>query len=645
MRTTERDEPGTAAVIAAQRGDRRALDALAAAYLPLVYNIVGRAMNGHPDTDDVVQETMLRAIRSLGDLRAPEAFRSWLVAIAIRQVRDSYRDRLAQAPAVEGAAHSPDFADLTIARLGLSGQRRETAAATRWLDDEDQPVLALWWQEAAGQLGRAELADALGLPPAHAAVRVARMKERLATSRTVVRALHRVPPCAGLTAVTAGWDGEPSPLWRKRLARHVRDCSWCLSDAADMVPAERLLGGLPLLAVPAAIAGRVLGRVADGPASGLTDSRPGYARTSGRDAGGSGTRSAGHARRGRLVSKGVFSLQPKLLAVSLAVVTCAAGGAVAAVQAHRAAAPAAHILVSTPSAPPARPAPPPARPTPSAVRASHGVTHEKPASKPAGRPAPVPSATAPLVTATSERKGVSAWSFTGDTQALTESGASWYYTWAATPNGVVAPASVSFVPMIWGAADVTTATLDEVSHEGNILLGFNEPDMSSQANMSVQQALDLWPQLMATGMTLGSPAVASGAATPGGWLDQFMAGAKARGYRVNFITVHWYGGDFQTGPAVQQLESYLQAIWARYHLPIWLTEFALTNFSGSTAVYPTDAQQAAFLTAATTMLDTLPYVQRYAWFSLPTSAGSGTTGLFNPGPSVTQVGRAFESAR
>ena len=73
--------------------------------------------------------------------------------------------------------------------------------------------------------------------------------------------------------------------------------------------------------------------------------------------------------------------------------------------------------------------------------------------------------------------------------------------------------------------------------------------------------------------------------------------------------------------------------------------FALTSFSGATPSYPTEAQQAAFLTAATTMLDGLSYVQRYAWFALPTSAGSGTTGLFGPGPAVTQVGRAFESAR
>src|SRR5271167_4644892 len=117
MRTPSEADPDVATVIAAQRGDQRALDALAAAYLPLVYNVVGRAMNGHPDVDDVVQETMLRAVRGVGELRDPGAFRSWLVAIAIRQVRDSYRDRLAQAPAVESpvmesAAPVPDFADL-----------------------------------------------------------------------------------------------------------------------------------------------------------------------------------------------------------------------------------------------------------------------------------------------------------------------------------------------------------------------------------------------------------------------------------------------------------------------------------------------------------------------------------------------------
>ena len=612
MRTPREAEPGVELVVAAQRGDRSALDELAAAYLPLVYNVVGRAMNGHPDVDDVVQETMLRAIRGIDQLREPEAFRSWLVAIAIRQVRDSYRDRLAQAPVLADEVPSPDFADLTVQRLGLSGQRRETAEATRWLDDEDRPVLALWWQEAAGELSRADVADALGLPPAHAAVRIARMKERLVTSRTVVRALRKVPPCETLAAVTAGWEREPSSLWRKRLARHVRDCPWCLSDVSDMVPAERLLARLPLLPVPAALAG---GTIA------------GSALARGAHAG------SGLARHARVLPKAAASLQPKLIAVSIAVVTCAAGGTFAAVHAHRAA-PAALSVVVTPHPSTLPVATHAAKPTP------------KPTHKPTPKPTPTPThQPTPPVTVTSQRKGVGTWNFTGVSQALAQSGASWYYDWGATPNGIAAPAGASFVPMIWGASSVTTTTLGEASHEGHVLLGFNEPDMSGQANMTVAQALNLWPKLMATGMTLGSPAVAYDAATPGGWLDQFMAGAKARGYRVNFITVHWYGGDFRTGPAVQQLESYLQAIYARYHLPIWITEFALTSYAGSTPSFPAEAQQAAFMTAAARMLDGLSYVERYAWFALPTSAGSGTTGLFTTGPAATAVGRAFEAAR
>ena len=314
----------------------------------------------------------------------------------------------------------------------------------------------------------------------------------------------------------------------------------------------------------------------------------------------------------------------------MALVTCAAGGTVAVVHAHEAAAPAA-LSVAAPRLPAPHLAPP-------APLVTHIARPKRPAPKPS------PSKAAP-VTVTSQRKGVATWDATGVGQELAASGASWYYDWGATPSGITAPASTSFVPMIWGASDVTAATLDQVKSEGDVLLGFNEPDQSGQANMTVAQALDLWPQLEATGMTLGSPAVSFDAATPGGWLDQFMTGAKARGYRVNFITVHWYGGDFSTGPAVQQLESYLQAIYDQYHLPIWLTEFALTSYAGSTPTFPTEAQQAAFLTASTTMLDGLPYVQRYAWFALPVSAGSGTTGLFNHGPAATEVGPAFEAAR
>ena len=244
--------------------------------------------------------------------------------------------------------------------------------------------------------------------------------------------------------------------------------------------------------------------------------------------------------------------------------------------------------------------------------------------------------------ATHARKGVSAWVFNGVNRALTKSGATWYYTWGPDHHGITSPHGVSFVPMVWGAGSVTTATLRQVKHEGRYLLGFNEPDNSGQANMSVSQALNLWPRLMSTGMRLGSPAVATGASTQGGWLDQFMRGIAADHYRVNFIAVHWYGGDFVTSRAVGELKSYLKAIHARYHRPLWLTEFALIRF-GTHTTFPSAQQQAAFVTAATSMLRGLSYVQRYAWFALPATSGDGTAGLFHPGAIATRAGRAFEA--
>ncbi|MER7175864.1 sigma-70 family RNA polymerase sigma factor [Streptomyces mesophilus] len=246
-----------ALVRAAQHGDRRAQAELVTAHLPLVYNVVGRALNGHADVDDVVQETMLRALRGLGRLQDPGRFRSWLVAIAMNQIRGHWQARQS-APDGFGsrdefdlADPAGDFVNVTIVRLGLEGQRREVAEATRWLESDDRELLSLWWLEASGELTRPELAAALEISEQHAAVRVQRMKGQLETARVVVRALA-APPCPGLGAVVGIWDGVPSGLWRKRIARHVRECQVCSRHAADLWPAEGLLVGFGLVPVAGA---------------------------------------------------------------------------------------------------------------------------------------------------------------------------------------------------------------------------------------------------------------------------------------------------------------------------------------------------------------------------------------------------------
>ncbi|HZM83694.1 MAG TPA: sigma-70 family RNA polymerase sigma factor [Candidatus Limnocylindrales bacterium] len=313
-------------VVAAQLGDGRAREELIAAYLPLLYNIVRRALGPHADVDDVVQETLLRVVRDLPALRDPNSFRSWLVAIAIRQI-GSYRERQRAAGGrvvvVAEADELPDsgFEDLTILRLHVSGQRREVAEASRWLDPEHRLLLSLWWQESAGWLSRGDLAAAMGLSVAHAAVRLQRMREQLEQCREVVAALDAEPRCGKLAATVGGWGGDPNPLWRKRVARHVRGCRLCLVASEGQVPLERLLLTFLPLTVPVGLAatlaakgllpgaaagaagvaslggvatGMTTGGLAMGAATGMTTGLAGGAATAaGAGAGAAGAASAG----------------------------------------------------------------------------------------------------------------------------------------------------------------------------------------------------------------------------------------------------------------------------------------------------------------------------------------------------------------
>ncbi|MFI5911685.1 sigma-70 family RNA polymerase sigma factor [Dactylosporangium sp. NPDC051541] len=250
----------TSLVVAAKAGDGRALDELLAAHLPLVYTIVRRALAGHPNAvDDVVQDTMLRALRRLSALREPESFRAWLAAIAVRQVGTYLQrervtaGRRAPLEVLTDAPDADDFEDLTVLRVELSGQRRQVGQAVGWLDPGDRVLWSLWWLEIGEELTRAELAAALGVSVVHAGVRVQRMRNRLEQARVLVAALEARPRCPWLETLIADWDGIPSPLWRKRITRHTSSCVACTRAAEGAVDTERLLTGFALLPVPAVL--------------------------------------------------------------------------------------------------------------------------------------------------------------------------------------------------------------------------------------------------------------------------------------------------------------------------------------------------------------------------------------------------------
>jgi len=214
----------------------------------------------------------------------------------------------------------------------------------------------------------------------------------------------------------------------------------------------------------------------------------------------------------------------------------------------------------------------------------------------------------------------------------------WYYTWGIHP--IEGAPKDKFVPMIWGSRkgriDRQTETLKA---RGKIpfLLAINEPDNKSQADMSVDQVTELWPQISPLADQLSSPAPAN-LSKP--WLDEFFQKAKAKNLKLSFIAIHLYGP-----PNMEKFLHKVDAVYAKYKLPIWITEFAVADWDArskpGTNRY-SEVQVLTFMKALLPELEKRRYVARYAWF------GAGklslkreqvrTSRLFEKDGSLTRLG-------
>ncbi len=245
--------------------------------------------------------------------------------------------------------------------------------------------------------------------------------------------------------------------------------------------------------------------------------------------------------------------------------------------------------------------------------------------------------------AVAAKRGVGEYEQPHGARTLAQMKVSWYYDWKPRPDVAGAPASVQFIPMIWGTQNLDIADLQAAKATGSgILLGFNEPNEKGQSHMSVQQALDAWPKLEALHMRLGSPAPGTGDdVRPDGWLARFMAGAKTKGYRVDFICIHPYQSSFDPAQATRDLVQEVITVHNMYHLPIWVTEYAMARW-GPPQKTPSAAIQAQFAKESAAALNQLPFVERYAWYgdipNQPTFSTNRTDG------SPTPVGRAWSEA-
>ena len=163
------------------------------------------------------------------------------------------------------------------------------------------------------------------------------------------------------------------------------------------------------------------------------------------------------------------------------------------------------------------------------------------------------------------------------------------------------------VPMVWGYR--SGKNLSGLIPEGTeYVLGFNEPNHSPQSNLTPQQAVEGWREIerVAGYRKLISPAAAPCGAGPPKclnntieWFDEFFR--LCTGCRVDFLATHKYSGN------PQGTLHFLESLYNRYGLRIWLTEFSRPNTGDEDAIL-------AYMQGVLPLLEAADFVYKYSWF-------------------------------
>lgn len=218
----------------------------------------------------------------------------------------------------------------------------------------------------------------------------------------------------------------------------------------------------------------------------------------------------------------------------------------------------------------------------------------------------------------------------------TSSALDWYFNWGESPTSGL---SMSFIHQQWGSAD-----LDDLANvaTGSTVIGFNEPDGTTQATMSAASAAALYlsdfTPLRKTGQIayLGTPSITNGASGII-WLTEFMTACAE--CQIDFVSAHWYGS------TLALFQSQMTALNTVFNLPVWVTEMACTNWSAGSN--PSDAEISAFMTSSVQWIESQSWLERYAWFGAlqitDTSLGAGNMLITSDGTALSALGQQYLS--
>ena len=156
-------------------GDRLALEELIRLHQHRVIAVCRARLRRPEDVDDAVQETFIRALKYVHQLRDPESFGPWLRTIAGRVCVDIARDRsrrhasVLEDTAIDAGAR-PDEA------MEVAEEQRRVHAALQGLGERDRQAL---WLRHGVEAPISQIAEELGVTEGSARVLLTRARIRL----------------------------------------------------------------------------------------------------------------------------------------------------------------------------------------------------------------------------------------------------------------------------------------------------------------------------------------------------------------------------------------------------------------------------------------------------------------------------------
>ena len=241
-------------------GDRTALASIYDKYAAGLYDTAAAMLSDRHDAADMVQDVFCIAAERLNQLRDPDRLKPWLYAVLRNEVYRRTKKRKRATPTDFQAETTPDVvaafdpnADGAAASYDELADLVRSAAAG--LDERDRLVLELSVRQG---LTGTDLADALGVTPEQSYTLVHRMRDRIEKSLgafTVAKMGSK--ECNELATIISGWNGEFSILIRKRVARHIDDCSICERTRSKYAPLA-LFGAAPVFVLPFGLREKVL---------------------------------------------------------------------------------------------------------------------------------------------------------------------------------------------------------------------------------------------------------------------------------------------------------------------------------------------------------------------------------------------------